>query len=85
MISARSWHLDRRIPLGVIAVLICNILGGVWMASKYDSTLNDQGRRLTVVEQQTNNNAALFSTVSERLARIEGQLLYLVHTAKGDK
>lgn len=57
------WHLDKRVPIAIIAGLMFQFGGFVWYASKLDS-------RVGYLEEQVSAR----SMVNERLARMEERL-----------
>ena len=34
-----GWHLDKRVPLGIIAAMVMQFAGSMWFVSKLDSRL----------------------------------------------
>lgn len=69
-----SWHLDKKVPLGLVLGLAINALCGIWYASKLDS-------RVAVLELQamvlTNDTLKLKDSSDggkERLIRVEDKL-----------
>ncbi len=72
-----AWHLDRKIPIGIIITILFQAAGGLWFLSKLDS-------RLDVLEKQDAENVqvnkAFFAleanmrTTQDSQARIEKSL-----------
>ena len=69
-----SWHLDRRIPIATIWVMVLQLIGGVWFAAQLheqigtlaeDARLRD--KRLSQVEAATNAQAINSATLSVEL------------------
>lgn len=58
-----NWHLDKRVPIALIAALAIHAGVGIWYAAKFDS-------RLTTVEQFVAENR----TNDRRLSVMESQL-----------
>lgn len=79
---SKSWHVERGIPVALIVALLTQLVVTVWMASKYDSKFIDHDTRLLKAEGLTETNKVVISAVAERLSRIEGQLQFLIETAK---
>ncbi|MCF6221647.1 MAG: hypothetical protein L3J65_11090 [Robiginitomaculum sp.] len=44
-----AWHLDRKVPVGIIITILFQAAGGLWFLSKLDS-------RLDVLEKQDTEN-----------------------------
>lgn len=70
MTKPQNWHLDKKVPITILIVLIGNIFYCVWFAAKADS-------RLATLEMITRDN----SQVIERLVRVETQLQAVKETA----
>ena len=58
----KSWHLERKIPLGVIVILSVHTCGAIWYASNLAS-------RVSQIESSLRD----YKQVNERLARVEEQ------------
>ena len=37
--DSRRWHLDKKVPISIIAALFVQFLGGVWFMSKLESRI----------------------------------------------
>lgn len=61
----RHWHIDRKVPLALVYLLMAQFLGAVWFASNIVSKIDGQDKRLSVIENQR---------VSERLVTLESQM-----------
>lgn len=61
----RHWHLDRKVPLALVYLLIGQFLGAVVFASNLTSQQTNLEKRLMVIENQR---------VSERLVSLESQM-----------
>lgn len=62
-----SWHLDKRVPLSIIFVLIVQLAGFGMIYGQLEN-------RVTHLEQQQRETAAAVRQVPERLARLEAIL-----------
>ena len=49
MTQKPAWHLDRKVPVGIIITILFQAAGGLWFLSKLDS-------RLDVLEKQNVEN-----------------------------
>lgn len=58
--AAKSWHLDRRVPIALILMLIAQTFTIAWWASSTDS-------RITVLEKRMDATAPQ----ADRLTRVE--------------
>jgi len=56
-----SWHLDKRVPIAIIFVLVFQAVGWVWGASKLDSRVESIEAWIT----QNNTVAARLSVIEE--------------------
>lgn len=79
--QSESWHLDRRIPIATIWVMVIQLVGGVWFAAQLYSEVSNltQGaivrdRRITTVEAIINSQAVSNATLSADLRAVRGIL-----------
>ena len=83
--SEQEWHLDKRVPISIIAVMVVQLVGfvsgGVWFASKMDSRIDAVDARVSVVDRDMNRLARQLSTMADasnvqavQLGRIEEQI-----------
>lgn len=61
----KHWQLDRKVPLALVYLLMAQFLGAVWFASNSLAQINNQEKRILVIENQR---------VSERLVTLESQM-----------
>lgn len=59
------WHLDKKVPITLIVVLLVQFAGGIWYAGRSTQRQDEHERRINTIEQQN---------VSGRLGSVEGQL-----------
>ena len=59
------WHLDKRVPVTLIVVLIGQAALGVWFSGRLSQRQDEQERRILTIEQQN---------VTARLGMLESQL-----------
>lgn len=72
-----SWHLDKRVPVGIILAIVLQTAGLVWWASKMDSriaSLEDADRRADQIHAMTEAKLEGLRTDRERLVKIETQI-----------
>lgn len=65
-----SWHLDRRVPLALIVVILVQTAGIVWWAATLQAKSEAQEGRIVRLEQQNAQSTLL----GERLARLEERM-----------
>lgn len=70
----KAWHLDKKVPVAIIAVLLMQVAGLVWWGSQIESRVSVAERDITRVErqQETARRAAQLQAV--QLGRIEENL-----------
>ena len=64
-------HLDRRIPIGLAAMIIGQIIVGVWWGAQQAFELKNDTHRLEVIEKFDDTMTQQADHIGERLARIE--------------
>lgn len=52
-----DWHLDRRVSLSIIVLLIANIAAGVWWAATTDARLERLEEMTTATAERSKDNA----------------------------
>jgi hypothetical protein len=86
-IDARDkWHLDKRVPIGIIFAMLGQMAGALWFASKLDSrilaleaaTLAQHDRD----ERQDRTNSEGMSMVHRQLERIDEKLDRLIEKGR---
>ena len=73
-----NWHLDKKVPISIIAALVLNASAGVWYAAKMDNrvgNLEGTTARLETTQQESSHTANDNNT---RLIRVEDKLDNLV-------
>ena len=75
-----SWHLDKRIPISIVVVLILQIVSFSWMAAKQQFTIDLLMQRMDRVELQQmsdrksiSDNRETVLLASERLSVLREQ------------
>lgn len=66
-----SWHLDKKVPVAIIVVLIGQFLLGLWFIAKLDSKVEEQAARLAKTEAQVSVIDREAREFGNRIARIE--------------
>lgn len=69
-----GWHLDRRVPVSIIVVLLAQFATGIWVAS----SMSAQIERNTIDISRVERNVEAITTASQaqavQLGRIEEQV-----------
>ncbi len=81
MSEKQAWHLDRKVPVGIMITILFQAAGGLWFLSKLDS-------RLDVIEKQDVENVqvnnAFFALEASMQATQASQLRIESHLEKMD-
>ncbi len=66
-----SWHLDKKVPVAIIVVLVGQFLLGLWFIAKLDSKVEEQAARLAKTEAQVSVIDREAREFGNRIVRIE--------------
>lgn len=77
----KGWYITRNIPVAMILALGVQLSVIAWTASKYDSRITNQDDRIIAIAHQTQTNIETVNAITQRIARMEGQLEFLVQNA----
>lgn len=69
--AEEAWHLDKKVPIALIVVLIAQFLGGLWFMARLDSRVEEQAARIAKTEAQINTIDREARDFGTRIARIE--------------
>jgi hypothetical protein len=69
-----GWHLDKRVPVSIIVVLIAQLAGGIWMAAQMNSDIKRNTSDIARVERSVEVMAASTQMQAVQLGRIEEQV-----------
>ncbi|HHN73059.1 MAG TPA: hypothetical protein ENK13_03115 [Thermopetrobacter sp.] len=69
-VSAAGWHLDRRVPVALIATLVMQTIGVVWWAATISARVDAIERRLF----EMHGYAARLARLEERQLAVAGRL-----------
>ena len=69
-----GWHLDRRVPISIIFVLIAQFAAGVWMVANLNGTVQKNTADITRLERSLETMAVSSQTQAIQLGRIEEQV-----------
>jgi hypothetical protein len=70
-LADESWHLDKKVPVAIIVVLVGQFLLGLWFIAKLDSKVEEQAARLAKTEAQVNVIDREAREFGNRIVRIE--------------
>ena len=80
--SKEHWHLDKKVPIGIIAAMLLQFAGGLWFVSKLDSriyTLETAAVMQRETDQRQDDQArATRAEVLRQLERIDEKLDRLI-------
>ena len=72
--ETESWHLDKRVPMATIMVLVVQLIGGVWFASMLShqvgvltTAAEQRDLRISQVERSGAAQAISFATLNAQL------------------
>lgn len=69
-----AWHLDKKVPIALIIVLIGQLVLGIWFASKMHADVTQHDRRIGALEQTDTRMSDEARRISEVLARLDERL-----------
>jgi hypothetical protein len=71
MFQEKEWHLEKKVTITIIVMLLANVVSSIWWASKLDHMVNSHESRISSTEEQIKIMAERNGMTLERLARIE--------------
>lgn len=75
------WHLDKRVPIALIAAIVVQTVAIVWWAASIDARVGTTERRVerieTTIERARENDSALIQRVTRMEERLEAMLAIL--------
>ena len=69
--ASAGWHLDRRVPVSIIFVLIIQFAGGVWVASSMQSEIERGRENISRIDRQVEIMRDAGQVRAIQLGRIE--------------
>lgn len=79
----QAWHMDRRVPIAILIVLLGQMLTGVWYASEMNSAVKKNTedtatltKTITEIQQREREGGKLV----ERVVRVETIMENVLHT-----
>jgi len=68
-----GWHLDKRVPVSIILVLLFQFTGGVWIAATMNGDIAHNRQEIARVESTTRRDIARIENAMESMARASQQ------------
>lgn len=85
-----NWHLDKRVPVATIWVLIIQLIGGIWFASQLFAQVNMlttaaelRDGRIARVEATSAAQAVSFATLTAQLMGLRESMVEMKDAQKG--
>jgi hypothetical protein len=79
MMRSEPWHLDKRVPIALIATIAAQTIGMVWWVASQTSTWSaaqrDHERRILLLEQANAATLAEARRLAEALARLDERVI----------
>lgn len=69
-----AWHLDRKVPIALIVVLVGQVVAGIYFASRLQTQVEQHDRRIAVLEVTDARMSEETRRISEYLARMDERL-----------
>lgn len=71
--GGNGWHLDKRVPIALILVILAQTAGGAWWAATTSARVDANAKAVMKVDDDTAN-------IPERLSRMETRQEYILQT-----
>ena len=72
--SDTGWHLDKRVPVSIMVLLLAQFASGIWMFASMDGNIQKNARDIDRLERSVEAMAAASHTQAVQLGRIEEQI-----------
>lgn len=69
-----AWHLDRKVPIALIAVLAGQVVAGIYFASRLQTQVEQHDRRIISLEATDTRMGEDARRISEYLARMDERI-----------
>lgn len=66
-----GWHLDKKVPITIVAAIVIQLLGGLWFLARLDGKIEEQAARLAKTEAQISTIDRENRDFGNRIVRIE--------------
>ena len=80
-----GWHLDRKVPITLIVLIIFNFAGFVWVASQMDARITANEKSISEIKSVTNNLPANMATLQAQMVNIERSLARIERAIEADR
>ena len=81
-----GWHLDKKVPIGIIAAMLMQFAGGLWFISKLDARILALEAGATAQherdERQDNSSKEALGQLHRQLERIDEKLDRLIEKGR---
>jgi Tfp pilus assembly protein PilO len=81
-----GWHLDRKVPIGIIAAMFVQCAGALWFVSKLDARIlaleGAQSTQRERDERQDRSNSDALTQLHRQLERIDEKLDRLIEKGR---
>lgn len=88
----QGWHLDKRVPISIIIVLVIQMMGGAWVASKMSSDIDRNARDIArneraieVMSIASQEQAVQLGRIEENMNAIRTDISRLVRLLEGSR
>ena len=82
----QGWHLDKRVPVSIIIVLVLQLAGGAWVASEMRGDIGRNARdveridnQVDVMRSRANNQAVQLGRIEENIGAMRADVERLVN------
>jgi len=72
--NLNHWHLDRRVPVSIIVVLVVQLVGGLWFMFELRSDIDNNTRDISRIERSVDVITTSAQEQAVQLGRIEEQI-----------
>ena len=76
------WHLDKKVPISIIAALFIQFMGGVWFMSKLEARImaleSSQTEQRTRDDRQDRAASEAVAVIRSQLDRIDANIIQLI-------
>ena len=80
--NKEQWHLDKKVPVAIIIVLLTQGLAGAWYMAKLDANDLQQDKRITAIESWQNGTQEQLQKMNEAIARMDERLAIQIDLLK---
>lgn len=78
MPDAGVFFIDRKVSLGVLVAIVCNLVAGVWYAAKIDSRVESLEKYMVIYTSDVTRLRRSIDRDKDRLTRLEDRMDMLI-------